>query len=71
LSDNDDTALIEDRAQNLSEELKNKMQIDTVNINTGINDNIKRVTYDNAAESVASDKLYKISKLIIMKMSGK
>ena len=47
------------------------MQIDTVNINTGINDNIKRVTYDNAAESVASDKLYKISKLIIMKMSGK
>ena len=71
LSDNDDTALIEDRAQNLSEELKNKMQIDTVNINTGINDNINRVTYDNAAESVASDKLYKISKLIIMKMSGK
>lgn len=71
LTDNTESSIAEERMNLLSEALQDEFGIDKVNINYGKADNIKRTTYDDAKDSVATDRLYKISKVIIMKMSGK
>ncbi len=75
LSDNNSTdnfdELINKRFDNVTTQLKEQMDIKSVNINYGRNNNTARITYDNSMDSVPTQKLYKISKLIIKEMSSK
>ncbi len=63
--------LINTRLENVSTQLKEQIGIDRVNINYGKNDNTVRVTYNNEAKSIPTQKLYQISKFILKGMSGK
>jgi len=50
---------------NISDKVREEFGFDEVNVYTGTSENVPYVTYDEAADSVASDKLYEIAGYIV------
>ena len=69
ISDKDANALLE-RLESMAESLKENCGIENTEVYCQDIRNVRRVTYDKAADTVATDKLYQIAKSMIYSIAG-
>lgn len=66
---NTDSSDLQDKMTQISDNLKSEYGFENVSVQSGTVDQVKHITYDQAADSVASGDLYRIAKTIVVALT--